>query len=234
MNCEIKGFLMFLMKYFHIIVVLFSAISCSVITQQKNNLFLRIHSLELRKKIPDVKDVTIGVIAAKSAGFSNFAGPNFTENLKFNLIRKGYNVLPYTKKKQSTEKEDLLSNVPNTSAPVANSSGSPAPFSPQAYFPASTPVRLGKQDFQITEPSEIAEICKQQKTQIYIGGFLYEGRTGPLLNEEVTTGIIISVYDSDGSLLTQLQYIGDLSMEEFENNSEVARLMSERIRSLLK
>jgi len=217
----------------YIILILFSTASCSAIIRQKNNLFIKIVSLDLKRKVTDVREISLGPIVSKSVGFSNFAGPNFTENFRFNLIRKGFNVSLYTKKKQPGEKDDPL-NLPSTSAPPNNQSNSPTPLSPQTYFPASTPVRLGKQDFQITDPLEISEICKAQKTQIYIGGFLYEGRTGPLLNEEITTGIILSIYDSDGNLLTQIQYMGELSMEEFENNSEVARLMSERVKSLLK
>jgi hypothetical protein len=208
--------------------------SCTTLLQQKNNLLIKIASLDLKKKVTDVKEISLGPIISKSVGFSNFAGQNFTENFRFNLIRKGYSVSPYVKKKAVGEKDEITANISNTSSPTVTQGNVPTSLSPQAYFPASTPVKLTKQEFTITDPSEIAEICKLQKTQVFIGGFIYEGRTGPLLNEEVTAGIILSIYDSEGFLLTQIQYIGDLSMEEFQNNSEVARLMSEKVKNLLK
>lgn len=220
--------------FYLILVLMFGGISCSTLLQYKNNIFFKIVSQEMKRKTSDVKQISLGPIVSKTLGFSNFAGTNFTENLRFNLIKKGYDVIPYTKKKQNGENEDPMTNVSNASSPPRSQTSSPTPLSPQAYSPISTPVKLGKQESQITDPLEISEICKSQNSQIYIGGFIYEGRTGPLLNEEVTAGIILSLYDANGILLTQIQYIGDLSMEEFQNSSEVARIMSEKVKGLLK
>lgn len=223
-----------MLKRLYLLLLILQIHACSLILHQKNNLFLKISHSELKTKVENLRDISLGPIVSKSVGFSNFAAPNFTENFKFNLIRNGYNVTVFTKQKKEEQKEITISNLPSGSSPNSSQTTSMTSLSPQNYFPGSTPVKIGKQDVQITDPAEISEICKNQNTQIFIGGFLYEGRTGPLLSEEVTSGIILSVYNSDGNLLTQIQYIGDLSMEEFENNSEVARLVTSKIKKLLK
>lgn len=199
------------MKLFYIIptIILICSLSCSSLRQIRNNLFLNITNTSISAKDQSYKiqPIVMSPILSRNPGFNNISANNFTDNLKFHLIRESYSILdvPVDNEKNKSE---------NSPSPSVLSS-------------------LIRKEVFVNDKESIAKICTESGASSYIAGYLYETKTGTVLDEEISSGVIISIYKSDGSLLTQLQFIGSISLDEFLNNSEVARVFAKKIKKIL-
>jgi len=164
----------------------------------------------------------------KNPGIAAMAGSNLSDNLALQLRRLGYYVAEVEK-----PTPPLVSEVPpplQNPEPLQNTDGEPAeetektaPLQPQTPPPATVP----------TPPQiDIPELLKKNKTPAYITGYVYETRTGSLLDEQVSTGVLLRILDEHGELLAQIRYIGDNTLDSYESTAGVARVLAARIQSL--
>lgn len=84
------------------------------------------------------------------------------------------------------------------------------------------------------EQKQIKEFIKQNDSDILIDGFLYEKNTGNILDETVSTGIILKAYNKNGILIGKFVLNSPYSTEDFENNFLLSGLLSKKIDTIFK
>lgn len=84
----------------------------------------------------------------------------------------------------------------------------------------------------LDDPGEIAAAARNLGAQLFITGYVFEQRTGTLLEEETSIGVLLNCYDSSGELAAQLRFIGSETLDSYENSARVAQLMAEELADL--
>ena len=72
----------------------------------------------------------------------------------------------------------------------------------------------------------IAGICRRQKTELLVTGYVFETQTGDLLEEQISAGVYLRVHDSTGKLAAHLRYVGKESLESYEMSALVAETLA--------
>ncbi len=85
-------------------------------------------------------------------------------------------------------------------------------------------------DEPVTRPTTSAST----KRGLVLRGYIFEARTGELLDEEISTGIYISVHPSGGPAAAHLRYIGDTSLATYADSAEAGRLFANQLKTLTK
>jgi hypothetical protein len=78
-------------------------------------------------------------------------------------------------------------------------------------------------------------IPKKKVTYDYLlSGFVYEKDVGNILEDEHTSGVILTIRDKNGNLKSQLQFVGINNLNSFDESSKISRELSLIINSFKK
>lgn len=84
------------------------------------------------------------------------------------------------------------------------------------------------------EPSRILELIRLNNSDLLIDGFLYEKNTGNILDETISTGIVLKAYNKNGLLVGKFVLNSTYTTEEFESNFILSGLLAKKISDVLK
>lgn len=172
-------------------------------------------------KAKKINRIGINIFEAKPSNFASFNSENFTYNLLFYLSKREW--LAFVKEIKSK----------NTHIPNPKTSESTSSFEKSLLSNSIKPLNAN-QDQKSIEPSResIIESCKDIKCDIFLSGYVYEIKTGDLLEEESTTGILVHIYSSNGEMIGQIQLISKAPMEIFDFNSKMASKIDDELYSM--
>jgi hypothetical protein len=188
----------------HIRFILFSSLTLIISCQSLNERYLeylgKVEVAEYPGRRTEIKkQILLEKISAKTGSFNNNQSIIFTENLKFQLIQKGYKV--------ETLAELGLGETPNSgNGLLEKSSSDPSVLSKNAL-----------------------EGCKKISCDLIISGYLFENKLGNILDEKASVGIILFSRNNEGLLNSEFRYSGDKSLEVFQFNLIIAKLFSKQI-----
>ncbi|TGM87915.1 lipoprotein [Leptospira licerasiae] len=208
-------------SYFCILFILFT-VSCS--SFQRSRVRFSSEIIEAKnpsERLPNIKRIAINRIQTKPNSFATFAGENFTNNLRFYLLKEGI--------------ETFVQEVHSETKPVAQNPNetigntiSPAPSATPTMFSSNFSIESNDKPIEL-KPEVIQKACALAKCDIYLDGYIYEKRLGNILDEEITTGIFIRMYSQGGTLLGQLKLSSPVTTEIFSNNSILAEMIASKI-----
>ncbi|TGL32558.1 lipoprotein [Leptospira koniambonensis] len=173
------------------------------------------------EKFPNIKRIAINRIQTKPNSFATFAGENFTNNLRFYLLKEGIEAFI---QEIPSETKQVLQNTNDT---VGNTI-SPSPTATPTMFSSNLVLETSDKPIE-PKPESIQKACTLSKCDIYLDGYIYEKKLGNILDEEITTGIFIRIYSQGGSLIGQLKLSSPVTTEIFLNNSTLAEMMARKI-----
>ncbi|RHX81903.1 lipoprotein [Leptospira yasudae] len=182
------------------------------------------------EKIGSIKKIGINRFSARPANLGGFTAENFTNNLRFFLIREGLDTAI-----QEIQHETPKAAAAAESAPVTGSPPQNVNLLGYGNLANGTTGLVGESGEKPMEPSKenIQKACNAASCNVYIDGYIYEKKTGNILDETVTTGIFVRIYNSSGIMVAQIKLSSGVTMEIFDNNAVIAEMAAERIRSLL-
>ncbi|TGL64204.1 lipoprotein [Leptospira sarikeiensis] len=176
------------------------------------------------EKQTSVRRIAVNKFQTRPASFSTFAGENFTNNLRFYLMKEGIETLI---QEIPAETKQASSNTSNSTEGIGNTIG-PAPSTTPTMFSSNVFLESGEKPIELPKES-IQKACSLVKCDLYIDGYIYEKRMGNILDEEITTGIFVRLYSQTGILLGQVKVSSSATMEIFQNNSVLAEMLAEKI-----
>ncbi|WP_411821498.1 hypothetical protein [Leptospira sp. 'Mane'] len=179
--------------------------SCQTIYDKQLENFGRIDSATYPgRKLEKKSLILIEKIISKSQSFVGTPTIAFQENLRFQLLEKGFSV--------ELNQNEIVSKDP-ASSPLAVSNDS------------------GITNVSRISPSTI-EYCRKIGCDLIINGILIETKTGNILDEKTSSGILLYASNSDGLLNSEFRYTGDRSIDSIQTNVILAKLFAEKITSV--
>ncbi|PJZ68291.1 hypothetical protein CH373_10515 [Leptospira perolatii] len=185
------------------------------------------------EKFPSVRRIALDRFTAKPANFAGFTSENFTNNLRFFLLKEEIDVV--IQESLSVSKTQDQTSQTSASAPAGASSASSNPSATTSSLLSAAPPLSsdsGEKPFELSKET-IQKACALAKCDLYIDGYIYEKKTGNILDEQFTTGIFVRIYSSSGSLVGQVKVNSSAPTEIFENNSTLAEMVAGRLASLI-
>ncbi|EJZ42337.1 lipoprotein [Leptospira licerasiae] len=208
-------------SYFLIFLVLLST-SCSSYQTAKVRFSSEIiEAKNPSERFPNIRRIAINRIQTKPNSFATFAGENFTNNLRFYLLKEGIEA-------QVQEVPIETKHPTQTTSETVGNTISPSPSATPTMFSSNFVLETSDKPIEL-KPEVIQKVCALAKCDIYVDGYIYEKRLGNILDEEITTGIFIRMYSQNGTLLGQLKLSSPVTTEIFSNNSILAEMMASKI-----
>ncbi|TGM06665.1 hypothetical protein [Leptospira jelokensis] len=151
-------------------------------------------------KHKDFKKIILRRISQKPSNFSVASRDNFTESLRFELVKQGYKV--------EILKEEILTK--NTGKQENN------------IFVPDNSLELTKDTIKdIFQTSPEAEIL--------VDGYIYEKDLGNVIDPDFSVGIVLKLYSNDGTLIGEGILASYYSVSDFEMTQLYSRLMAKKL-----
>lgn len=85
---------------------------------------------------------------------------------------------------------------------------------------------------RLKKPERITQVIAEKKSDLLVNGYIFETRTGDLLDEEISTAVVLFAYGKDGRLAAIIRYTGKDTLESYDNGAEIARMLSIRLHKI--
>ncbi|WP_158586416.1 lipoprotein [Leptospira stimsonii] len=205
--------------------------NCAILQRTKIHWLSNVEDVRSQtEKLGTIKKVSINRFSSRPANFGGFSAENFTNGIRFFLTKEGLDVSI-----QELQPDPPKQNAQENTAPVTGGAPQNANLLGYGNLGNGQTGLVGESGEKPMEPSResIQKACSVANCSVYIDGYIYEKRTGNILDESVTTGIFLRLYNSSGILVAQIKLNSGVTMEIFDNNTLIAEMASERIRSVL-
>ncbi|AYV56424.1 lipoprotein [Leptospira kmetyi] len=214
-----------------LILLPFLLFNCAIIQRTKVHWISNVEDVRSpTEKIGTIKKVSINRFTAKPSNFGGFSAENFTNSLRFFLTKEGLDVSiqeiqPDPPKTNPSENSPVTGSPPQSSTSLLGYGNLSTGGSGLVTESGEKPMEPSKENIQ--------KACNVSNCNVYIDGYIYEKKTGNILDENVTTGIFVRIYNTSGAMIAQIKLSSGVTMEIFDNNALLAEMTSERIRSIL-
>lgn len=160
--------------------------------------------------------VTIVRFLSKSSNQPDIISSVFSDNLLFFMHANGF--------KGTIVNADLSAKSVDTQQPIKDNNSNASIVS----------VSQKQTSSYLLSNDQVKELCAGTNADYVLTGFVHETKAGNFLDPVLSSGIIVYLYGRNGTLIVQMQYIGSVPLELYDNSSEVARVFANRLVDLVR